>query len=516
MTYRRDVHGYYSVLGLTPSATAEEIRRAFRQKAKDLHPDRNPSADAKTLFQRVNEAHRTLSNESSRARYDALRTDMEDEDGAQSAGGPSSFTRRRPAAMMEPVVCTCGTITAQPRFVYFWQVTGLLVRTRRTRLEGIFCRSCADRTAVQASMKTWALGWWAFPRGPIDSVEALFRNMMGGDMPAAENLQLLWRQANYFAQDGNATLARACLEQASRFARDPQDKARLQTFYRQLGRTEKRQRLVDRWGPGITPAFLIQLAPLLLVIGLILFSLFGPSLHSLVAPPPRGTRSEWIERPPVQASIMQANAAELPAAALEMTQEPTPLLEEPALTALRRAELPPFVPVQRLSPRAVGGFVHVQLPSGAAGYVEERRLRPVASEELTAFCTRAELRPADPSAAAFAPGSGRYRVDLANGVERDLVVDLLDGDGVAVLRQFIAGNSRRLLPPLPAGDFRLALMTGTTWSPQCGIFLADHRRDRATAHLRFPALSPTDPDPAPLQLALQSEDGAVAVLREVR
>lgn len=294
MTYRRDVHGYYLVLGLTPSATAEEIRRAFRQKAKDLHPDRNPSADAKVLFQRVNEAHRVLSNEGTRARYDALRTDAEDEGDAGSAGGASSYSRRRPAAMIEPVICTCGTVSAQPRYVYFWKVTGLLVRTRRTRMEGIFCRNCADRTAVQASMHSWALGWWALPRGPVDTVEALFRNMMGGDMPAAENLQLLWRQANYFAQDGNLMLARACLEQASRFAKDPGDKARLQTFYRQLGRPEKRQRLVDRWGPGIATAFLIQLAPLLAVVALVLVAMFGSSLHNLVSEPPRSnTRSEW-------------------------------------------------------------------------------------------------------------------------------------------------------------------------------------------------------------------------------
>ena len=39
----RDPKGYYSILDVPPDASAAEIKRGFRFRAKDLHPDRNPS-----------------------------------------------------------------------------------------------------------------------------------------------------------------------------------------------------------------------------------------------------------------------------------------------------------------------------------------------------------------------------------------------------------------------------------------------------------------------------------------
>jgi DnaJ domain len=65
----------YSVLGLSPSATAEEIRRSFRQRAKAVHPDLNPkNADwAHQQFQRLNDAYDILSDPSLRTEYDQRR-----------------------------------------------------------------------------------------------------------------------------------------------------------------------------------------------------------------------------------------------------------------------------------------------------------------------------------------------------------------------------------------------------------------------------------------------------------
>lgn len=65
-------NSHYALLGLHPSASAIEIRRAYRQLSKRYHPDTTdlPSAIATTKFQQLNEAYATLSNPERRSQYD--------------------------------------------------------------------------------------------------------------------------------------------------------------------------------------------------------------------------------------------------------------------------------------------------------------------------------------------------------------------------------------------------------------------------------------------------------------
>ena len=62
---------YYDVLGVSKGASADEIKKGYRRKAKELHPDRNadnPEAEAK--FKEANEAYEVLKDENKKAAYD--------------------------------------------------------------------------------------------------------------------------------------------------------------------------------------------------------------------------------------------------------------------------------------------------------------------------------------------------------------------------------------------------------------------------------------------------------------
>jgi len=69
---------YYVVLGVTNSATAEELRAAYKSKSKLLHPDVNQNKDTTKLFVELQEAYRVLSNPVCRRDYDLSRENEEE------------------------------------------------------------------------------------------------------------------------------------------------------------------------------------------------------------------------------------------------------------------------------------------------------------------------------------------------------------------------------------------------------------------------------------------------------
>lgn len=62
--------GYYKLLNISDKATANEIKLAYRKKAKEIHPDKNKDNDTTKEFQQLNEAYEILSDEVKRKEYD--------------------------------------------------------------------------------------------------------------------------------------------------------------------------------------------------------------------------------------------------------------------------------------------------------------------------------------------------------------------------------------------------------------------------------------------------------------
>ena len=61
---------HYTALGLSSAGTLADIKKAFRQKASALHPDKNPAPDAAARFRAVQEAYAVLSDADKRRAYD--------------------------------------------------------------------------------------------------------------------------------------------------------------------------------------------------------------------------------------------------------------------------------------------------------------------------------------------------------------------------------------------------------------------------------------------------------------
>ncbi len=90
-----DYIDYYKVLGIDKTATAEQVKSAYRKLARKYHPDLNPNnAEAEKLFKQVNEANEVLSDPEKRKKYDTYGADWKQAEEfekakqrQQSAGG---------------------------------------------------------------------------------------------------------------------------------------------------------------------------------------------------------------------------------------------------------------------------------------------------------------------------------------------------------------------------------------------------------------------------------------------
>jgi len=78
---------YYEVLGVPRTASADDLKGAFRRLARQYHPDVNKASDAEERFKEINEAYAVLSDEEKRAAYDRF-----GHAGVRNAGGAPDFS----------------------------------------------------------------------------------------------------------------------------------------------------------------------------------------------------------------------------------------------------------------------------------------------------------------------------------------------------------------------------------------------------------------------------------------
>src|SRR5262245_20011732 len=78
---------FYEILGVSKTATEDEIRKAYRSLARKYHPDRNPGdKQAEAKFKDIQEAYEVLNDKTKRAQYDQF-----------GADGPAGFAGFRTA-----------------------------------------------------------------------------------------------------------------------------------------------------------------------------------------------------------------------------------------------------------------------------------------------------------------------------------------------------------------------------------------------------------------------------------
>lgn len=439
----QDPKGYYAVLGLAPGADMAAIKAAYRSRVKTVHPDRNRSGQATEEFQRLVEAYRVLKDAVHRAEYDATGVHPLTDDGDDYPSTPFACSR-------------CGALTAQPRYVVFHQVKSFLLWAKRRRVEGIFCRHCADTAAVRASTATWLGGWWS-PPGLVLAPVALTRNLFGGSKPRDQNARLLIRQARAFLALDEFDLARALTEQAARFARLSVHKRQIEDLRLAVPGNPGR-RLRDRWAPWAGGAFAAQLAPLValpVVIG----------VFALIATKP------W-DKPVATAAGIAVRAAGIGdirhVAIADLKLRQAAMEGAPVLALLDR-----FTTVQVVGTQG-DEWSRVRTPAGVEGWVPTRALYAGSGSLFKQeWCAANRGSPPQSGEVLARRATGEHRLLIHNDGRRDAVVKLKTASGNTVVAYFVPATYTIGVNGIPDGTYRIEFATGAAYSRSCGIFSAD-------------------------------------------
>jgi molecular chaperone DnaJ len=83
---------YYAVLGVRRDASQDEIKKAFRRLARELHPDVNPDPKTQERFKEINAAYEVLSDPQKKQVYDLGGDPLSQAGGGGAAGSGTSRT----------------------------------------------------------------------------------------------------------------------------------------------------------------------------------------------------------------------------------------------------------------------------------------------------------------------------------------------------------------------------------------------------------------------------------------
>ena len=210
-----DSKGYYAVLGVSQTATDDDIKAAFRKQVKLYHPDIADGEKARETYMLLTEAYHTLLAPLKRKAYDAL------PDAAATLH--YEFVK----------CCKCGKPAKQPRYLFF---------TRgNERIGGVYCRDCASKEQLKTSLHNWG----DFLKRPAYTWSALKSTYKFSQMPPDKNWEILMQNAQAYQSRKRPDLARAMGEQAKKFAQTAQQEIKTCIFLNALPETTVKEQ--DSW-----------------------------------------------------------------------------------------------------------------------------------------------------------------------------------------------------------------------------------------------------------------------------
>lgn len=247
-----DPLGLYRALGLSPTATAEEIAAAFRKRSKETHPDTS-GRDSAEEFVQVSAAYEVLGDPARRERYDRSNWEpfKRDPETQKEREQDSEVRGDWGKIRIDPICCDfCGKVTAQPRYLTFSILISVVVWAHVERASGIFCVRCARLKGILYSLITMVTGWWLIPGGPYYTVLTILQNGFETERMKEDDYRLILHNVDAFQSHGNLKLAYSLARIASQ-SRDISISRQAEMFMKRIDKSYpnyQAKKLTNVWG----------------------------------------------------------------------------------------------------------------------------------------------------------------------------------------------------------------------------------------------------------------------------
>ncbi len=203
---------FYDMLGVSATASREQIRAAYRASVRSYHPDVNRAPSAPRLMSALNEAWHTLSDPARRRAYD-LEISLKPGSASKAAATVPKWQTLR---------CErCERSDLHLRVAVFYHVCSFLVYSRLSSAKATLCSRCRSAASLRSAFYSLLLGPWGIPWGLPYTAKALFAAVRGGEKPRHSNARMLRHQAMASLQEADFTRAKAALMQAQAYDPDP-------------------------------------------------------------------------------------------------------------------------------------------------------------------------------------------------------------------------------------------------------------------------------------------------------
>ena len=293
---------YYKILAVPRSATAAQIKDAYRRLIKACHPDVNSSPRAAEWTRELNEAYGTLEDAQAKASYDLElkpeRTRKREAGARPTTGRPTAGnqTRTESKPPEEPGFrCErCFRKDSTLRISTFWRVFSFITDSRRFSTVEILCNRCRLQESLAASVFTVIFGWWNVA-GIFWSFEALEENARGGSQLKAENVAFLKALGDQLYRARRLQEAYQALAAAFKLQPEPTIAETLNRLSHQVQPAQRGPFWTQLWSLELAPAFYHVSAGALLLTMLILGFVTS---HSSSSGKPARDRDSTYSRPP--------------------------------------------------------------------------------------------------------------------------------------------------------------------------------------------------------------------------